>query len=282
MDTSVLREPHSTGDQGPAALHHLRLGRRRQVDPDRATAARQQADFRGSTGRARARQRQARHHRRRHRFRAPGRRPRGRAAAGHHHRCRLPLLHDPAALLHGRGHAGSRAIYAQHGDRCLDRAACHHPDRRPQGCPGADQAPFLHLLAARHQARRRCRQQDRSGRLQEGRVRSHRRRLRRLCHRSRLLLDRSDSDVGALWRQHHRALGQYRLVSRPLPARLSRKHRRRERDDRTAVPLSRAVGQPPQSRFPRLHRNGGVRQHLARRRDRGVAHPATRAASRRS
>lgn len=56
----------------------------------------------------------------------------------------------------------------------------------------------------------------------------------------------------------------------PQPARLSRKRRRRERDVRTAVPLSRAVGQPPQSRFPRLHRNGGIRQHLARRRDRGV------------
>ena len=51
-----------------------------------------QADLRGPARRARSRQQAARHAGRRDRLRAAGRRPVGRARAGHHHRRRLPLL----------------------------------------------------------------------------------------------------------------------------------------------------------------------------------------------
>ena len=43
----------------PAALHHLRQRRRRQVDPDRPAAVRLQADLRRPAGGARSRQRAA-------------------------------------------------------------------------------------------------------------------------------------------------------------------------------------------------------------------------------
>ena len=54
MHTPHRREPRGrAGSQGPAALPHLRLGRRRQVDPDRPAAARHQADLRRPAGGAR-------------------------------------------------------------------------------------------------------------------------------------------------------------------------------------------------------------------------------------
>ena len=78
------------------------------------------------------------------RFRAAGRRARGRARAGHHHRRRLSLLRHRAAQVHRRRYAGPRAIYPQHGDRRLDRRPRRHPDRRPQGRAHPDPAPQLH------------------------------------------------------------------------------------------------------------------------------------------
>ena len=78
-------------DPAPA---HLRLGRRRQVDPDRPPAVREEADFRRSALGARARLEEVRHDRGRHRLRAAGRRARSRARAGHHDRRRLPLFRD--------------------------------------------------------------------------------------------------------------------------------------------------------------------------------------------
>jgi bifunctional enzyme CysN/CysC len=47
--------------QEPAALHHLRLGGRRQVDPDRPAALRQQDDLRGPAGGPRGRLQAGRH-----------------------------------------------------------------------------------------------------------------------------------------------------------------------------------------------------------------------------
>ncbi len=82
-----------TPDQRAAADRHRRLGRRRQVDPDRPAAARLQGDLRGP---ARARPADLRAPRRR--LPEPGpahRRPAGRARAGDHHRRRLPLLRRP-------------------------------------------------------------------------------------------------------------------------------------------------------------------------------------------
>ena len=66
------------------------------------------------------------------RFFAAPRRARGRAAAAHNDRCRVPLFRDPGALLYRRRYAGSRAIHPQHGDRRLDLRSCRDPGRCPQ------------------------------------------------------------------------------------------------------------------------------------------------------
>ncbi len=106
-----------------------------------------------------------RHNRRGYRLRAAGRRPGSRARAGHHHRRRLPLLRHAAPFLHRRRYARPRAIYPQHGDRRVQCRARGHPDRRAQGRAGADQAAFLHLLAARHPTCGGGGEQDRPGRI---------------------------------------------------------------------------------------------------------------------
>jgi sulfate adenylyltransferase subunit 2 len=85
---------------GPAAPRHRRIGRRRQVDADRSPAARREADPRGPARGPEQPQR------RRARPRLDDRRPARRARAGHHDRCRLPLLPDRQALVHHRRHAG--------------------------------------------------------------------------------------------------------------------------------------------------------------------------------
>ena len=101
------------------------------------------------------------HDRRGDRFRPARRRARGRAPAGHHDRCRLPLLQDEEALVHRRRHARPRAIHPQHGDRRLRRRSGHPAGRRAQGPADADASPRDDRLAARHQARGAGRQQDR-------------------------------------------------------------------------------------------------------------------------
>ena len=89
-----------------------------------------------------------------HRLRAPGRRPRRRARAGHHHRRRLPVLRHRQAQVHRRRHARPRAVHPQHGHRRLDRRPRGHPDRRAQGRADPDPPPQLPRLAARHPPRR--------------------------------------------------------------------------------------------------------------------------------
>ena len=135
-ETFALRRASSTAQrrQGPAALHHLRLGRRRQVDADRAPAATTPSSSSTTSSRRceRTRAGTAR--------RAASSISRscvdglaGRARAGHHHRRRLPLLLDRQAHLHRRRHARPRAIHPQHGDRRLDRRSRRDPGRRAQG-----------------------------------------------------------------------------------------------------------------------------------------------------
>ena len=88
---------------GPAALLHRRLGRRRQEHAHRPAAVRLQGHLRGPARGDRAHQPAARLQPGR-----PGaadRRPARRARAGHHHRRRLSLLRDAAAQVHHRGHA---------------------------------------------------------------------------------------------------------------------------------------------------------------------------------
>ena len=152
----------------PAALHHLRQRRRRQVDADRAPALRVGADPRGPDGGARGRLAALRHDRRRARLRAAARRALGRARAGHHDRRLAPLLLDRAAPLHRRRHAGPRAVHAQHGHRRLDRRLRGDPARRAQGRADPDAAALVARLAARHPPRRARGQQDGPRRLLRG------------------------------------------------------------------------------------------------------------------
>ena len=94
----VLRGSHGGPEEGrlllmdPAPIRHRRLGRRRQVHPHRAAAARLEVDLRGPAGGRRGHQPLARL--RLHRPGSADRRSALRARAGHHDRRRLPLLRD--------------------------------------------------------------------------------------------------------------------------------------------------------------------------------------------
>jgi sulfate adenylyltransferase subunit 1 len=76
------------------------------------------------------------------------RRPARRARAGHHHRRRLSLLLHGAAQVHHRGHAGPRAVHAQHGHRRIDRRCRRGADRRQQRRADSVAPPRLHRVAA--------------------------------------------------------------------------------------------------------------------------------------
>ena len=97
-------------------------------------------------------------------FPADGRIARG-TRARHHHRCGLPLFCDSTAEIHHRGHAGARAVHAQHGHRrvhggsCRDSGGCH------EGDPSADTAPCVHRFAAGDTQCSRGGEQDGSRRL---------------------------------------------------------------------------------------------------------------------
>ena len=67
----------------------------------------------------------------------------GRARAGHHHRRRLSLFREREAQVHRRRYAGARAIYAQHGDRRLDRRPRGDAGRCAQGRADPDAAALL-------------------------------------------------------------------------------------------------------------------------------------------
>ncbi len=146
--------PASARAQGAAALHHLRLGRRRQEHADRAHALRVEADLRRPAGRLAGRLAQVGHAGRGAGSRAAGRWTRRRARAGHHHRRRLPLLLHRAAQVHRRRHAGARAVHPQHGHRRLHGRPGGDPDRRPQGRAHPDPPAQHHRRAARHPPRR--------------------------------------------------------------------------------------------------------------------------------
>ena len=137
--------------------------------------------------------------------------------------------------------------------------------RRPQGRAHPDQAPFHDLLAARHPRRRGRGEQDGPGGLRRGGVRAHRRRLRGLRRPPRLPLGGSGADQRALRRQRHHPLRQHALVPRPDAARAPGNGRRRRGRDREALPLPRAVGEPPEPRLPRLLRHRRLRPRRGRR-----------------
>ena len=225
---------------------------------------------RGPARGARGRLEEGRHAGRRARLRAAGRRPRGRARAGHHHRRRLPLLRHRQAQVHRRRHARPRAVHAQHGHRRLDRRPRGDPDRRAQGRADADPAAQLPRLAARHPPRRARGQQDGPGRLLAARcstrIEARLPRVRRASSASTTIVCIPISALQG--RQHHRR----RARTRPGitgPTLIEHLETVEVDDDRAGrpVPHAGAVGQPAEPRLPRLLRArslGGTR--AARRR----------------
>ena len=236
-----------------------RLGRRRQVDADRAPAARRQADPAGHAGRA-APQR----HRRRAGPRLDHRRAARRARAGHHDRRRLPLLHDSAALVHHRRHPRPRALHAQHGDRRVDRAARGDPDRRAPRDHRAVAPPCLPLGAARDPPHGRRGQQDGPRRLGRAALPRDRERVLRAGRAARRARRARLPDLGAQRRQRRRAR-RGGLVRRAAAARAPRGRRRRERARHGAAAAAGAVGDPARGRRARRAplRRPARRRHAA-------------------
>ena len=170
--TRSARPPWKTASgratsDGPAAVRHRRLRRRRQEHAHRAAALRHQGDLRGPARVGRAHQPRAR--RRVHQPRAAHRRAARRARAGHHDRRGLPLLRDAQAQVHHRRHPGAHPVHPQHGHRRVDGRPGAHPGRRPQGAGRAEPPARVPHDAAAGAAPGAVRQQDGPGRLLRGR-----------------------------------------------------------------------------------------------------------------
>ena len=186
----------------------------------------------------------------RHRFRAAARRAGSRARAGHHHRRRLSVFHHRRAHLHGRRHAGPRAIYPQHGDRRLQCRPRGSAGRRAQRRADPDPPPRHHRSPARHPPRRAGGEQDRPDGFRSSRVR------RIVAEFSRFAADlvsqpskrsrcrRVSATTSS--RSEHTPWYQGRICSTISKRSTSR------RTGRQAVPLAGAMGQPAEFRFPRL------------------------------
>ena len=141
--------------------------------------------------------------------------------------------------------------------------------RCPQGRAAADPAAFADLLAARHPPCRARGQQARSRRIRPRRVRRDRRPITPQFAADlgfASLVD--DPALGAPRRQPDRALAAHALVSRGRAcSNISKRSTSTEAAAGAAVPLPGAMGQPPESRIPRVF---GHRRRPARSR------PATR------
>src|SRR5215831_10451242 len=105
--------------EGPAAFLDLRIGRRRQVDLDRAFALRLFPGPRRPDGDFAAGVASVWHCRRRPRFFLVAGRARGRAPTKDHDRCRLSVFRDPGTGVRGGRYPGTRAVHTQYGDRRL-------------------------------------------------------------------------------------------------------------------------------------------------------------------
>ena len=116
---------------GPPAVRHDRLGRRRQVHPDRPAALRHPPALRRPARGGQTASRAPRH--RRGRPLARHRRPAGRARAGDHHRRGVPLRRHADPQVHHRRLPRSRAVHGQHGDRRLHRRPRARRGRRHAG-----------------------------------------------------------------------------------------------------------------------------------------------------
>ena len=90
------------------------------------------------------------------------------------------FITTPPSPLHRGGHAGSRAIHPQHGDRRLHRRPSRAAGGRPQRSADPNPAPRPDRQPARHPPSRAGGEQDRPGGLRPSRVRRHHCRLRQL------------------------------------------------------------------------------------------------------
>ena len=139
---------------GHSAVRHGRLGRRRQVDADRAAALRLQVDLRRPAGGGRADQPGP--GRGLHQPGPAHRRAAGRAGARHNDRRRLPVLRDAAAEVHHRRHPRPHPVHPQHGHRRVHRrprgGAGGRPQRADRAVPAA-RVPHHAAAGAAHGAR---------------------------------------------------------------------------------------------------------------------------------
>ena len=141
------RRGRAGAEQRSAALHHLRLGRRRQVHADRP-AADDTASVSDDQLSARATTRRCGRHPRARSTSRCCRRPAGRARAGHHHRRRLPLLPDlPPAQFIVADRPGHEQYTRNMAVAALDRRRRRRARRRHEGHPRAD-PPAPHDLRA--------------------------------------------------------------------------------------------------------------------------------------
>ena len=259
---------------GPAPLRHRRLGRRRQVHPDRAAAARLQVDLRGPAGGRRGHQPLARL--RLHRPGPADRRPALRARAGHHHRRRLPLLRDPGPQVHHRRHPGPHPVHPQHGHRRLDRRPRPGAGRRPPGPDRADAAgtPCSCRCCGCPTWCWRSTRWTSSTTTQDD-LRPDPRRVHALRDQAVDPRPRGHPDLGAQGRQRRDPLGEHALVPRPDADAPPRARARRLRPRPGRHPLPGAVRRTPEvrrvPRLPRLRRPGRRRRAEAGRRGRRPA-----------
>ena len=128
-----------------------------------------------------------------------------------------------------------------------------------KGVLRANSASFADLLHAQDTPCGRGNKQDRSRRLSQGDLRSDRPLIIPLSLRSSALARscRSRSRPASATMSRRRQPTR-RGIDGPTLLGLSRNDRHRERNCAEAVPLPGTMGQPAQSRFPRLCRNGDV------------------------
>ena len=247
--------------QEPAALHHLRQRRRRQVDADRPAALRVEADLRGPARRARGATRARRH-----------------AGGGD---IDFALLVDGLEAEREQGITidvayryfstdqrkfivadtpGPRAVHAQHGHRRLDRRlAVILIDARKGVLTQTRRHSWRSLLGIRHVVLA-VNKMDLVDFAEEAFERD-RARLREVRGADRLRGRRCDPDLGARGRQRRR---RQRACPGTTGRRCSSTSRRRGRPRAhgvRAVPHAGAVGQPAEPGLPRLRRHdrsGGV------------------------
>ena len=227
---------------------------------------------------------QGRHPGRRPRLRAAGRRPHGRARAGHHDRRRLPVLLHRAPQVHRRRHPGPRAVHPQHGHRRVDRRPRRDPDRRPQGRAHPDPPPQLPRVAARHQAGRGRRSTSSTSSTTRRRCSTPSTPRTTASFAAQIGLDditcipmsalRGDNitepSANTPWYDGPTLIGYLETVDG------------RRRGGRRTVPHAGAVGQPPEPRLPRIlrHASSAARSAAATRsascrRDRRAPSPAS-------